>query len=429
MTGGLIQIVAYGAQDIFLTGNPQITWFKLVYRRYTNFSTESIPQIFSGDADFGKRTTCTIARNGDLMNKMTLQCTLPKLNSSLAQPGRVRWVDKVGHALVKTYELMIGGQSIDRQYGEWLEIWNQLTLPESKQAGYNRMIGHVNSLHYDATKGPYTIFVPLQFWFCKNIGLSLPLIALQYHDVKVNVEFRSLQELIIQEIPSDVFTGSIADMSLYVDYVYLDTDERRRFAQVSHEYLIEQLQFTGDESINLTSNNIKLALNHPVKYLAFVAQKDEYVTTNVNQYFNWTDSLQIRTTAATVPTFDESSDYQDAIGSGPVVNAKLTLNGHDRFQVRPGEYFNLVQPYQCFSAVPTSPGLYVYSFALRPEDAQPSGTCNFSRIDTATVPILFKPSLFLDSNQIPVTARFRIYAVNVNVLRIVAGMAGLSFSD
>ncbi len=424
-----MQLVAYGAQDVYLTGNPQITWFKLVYRRYTNFAIESIPQIFSGDADFGKRTTCTIARNGDLMNKMVLQCTLPKLSSNSSQPSRVRWVDKVGHALILSYELMIGGQSIDRQYGEWLEIWNQLTLPESKQAGYNRMIGHVNSLHYDATASPYTLFIPLPFWFCKHIGLSLPLIALQYHDVKLNVEFRALKDLIIQENPADVFVGSITDMALYVDYVYLDTDERRRFAQVSHEYLIEQLQFTGDESLNVTTNNIKLNFNHPVKYLAFVAQKDEYVATNINQYFNYTESLQLRANTTLVPTFDESSDYQDFNSQGPVVNAKLTLNGHDRFSSRPADYYNLVQPWQSFTAIPSSPGVYVYSFSLRPEDAQPSGSCNFSRIDTAIMPISFKPSLFLDSNSLPVTARFRIYAVNVNVLRVLSGMASTAYSN
>lgn len=173
MTGGLLQLCAYGAQDVYLTGQPQITWFKMVYRRYTNFGMESISQQFSGSPDFGRRVTCTIARTGDLLNRVYVQATLPKLNSSLGSPGRVRWVDKVGHALIDSYELRIGGQSIDKQYGEWLEIWNQLTLPEAKVMGYNRMIGHVNSLHYDATADDYTVYVPLQFWFCRNPGLSL----------------------------------------------------------------------------------------------------------------------------------------------------------------------------------------------------------------------------------------------------------------
>ena len=199
MSGGLLQLVAYGAQDLYLTGNPQITWWKLVYRRYTNFAIESIPQTFSGNVDFGKRVTCTIARNGDLINRIYLEVTLPQVattaSSSATSVSRVRWVDRVGHALIDSYELLIGGQSIDKQYGEWLEIWTQLSLAPGKLGAYNRMIGHTTALHSDATVNEYTMFIPLQFWFCRNAGLSLPLIALQYHDIKINVQFNPLSAL------------------------------------------------------------------------------------------------------------------------------------------------------------------------------------------------------------------------------------------
>lgn len=436
MGGGLLQLVAFGAQDVYLTGNPQITYFKLIYRRYTNFSMESVPQQFSGMADFGSRVTCTISRNADLLSRLYIQATLPALHSSLSSPGRVRWVDKVGHALIQSYELMIGGQSIDIQYGEWLEIWNQLTLPEAKTIGYNRMIGHTNAMHTDATASAYTICVPLQFWFCKNPGLALPLVALQFHDIKINVQFASLSSLIIQQVSTDVFTGSINDMTVYADYIYLDTDERRRFAQAAHEYLIEQVQYNGGETINLTTSKIDMYFNHPIKYFVFVAQKNEYTSTdpnlklNLNQQFNYTTALQARVNYSTVSgTFDESVEYQDSTGNGPITGVKLVMNGHDRFSTRPGMYFNCVQPYQHFPAVPTSPGIYVYSFGLKPDDAQPSGSCNFSRIDTAVLQLSFDPALFVDSNSLPVTASFRLYAINVNVFRIMSGLGAIAYAN
>ena len=425
MAGGLMQLIAYGAQDIYLTGNPQITWFKFVYRRYTNFSLESVQQQFASNADFGSRVTCTISRNADLLSRLYIQCTIPALKSSLSAPSRVRWVDKLGHALIKSYELMIGGQSIDCQFGEWLEIWNQLTLPESKKTGYNRMIGHVPSLHTDATASSYCISVPLQFWFCKNPGLAIPLIALQYHDIKLNVQFAKLSELIIQQNPTDVFTGSIPDMSVYADYIYLDSDERRRFAQAAHEYMIEQVQIINNEPITSMNKSITFYLSHPVKFFAFVAQKNEYLANNLNQQFNYTTSLQPRVTYDTLTgTFDESIEYQDLNGVGPLIDAKLVLNGHDRFSTRQGQYFNAVQPFQHFSSIPTSPGIYLYSFALTPESPQPSGACNFSRLDTAVLACTFDPTVLVDSNFNTVNATFRAYAVSVNVLKIYKGIAG-----
>ena len=283
MGGGLMQLVAYGAQDIYLTGNPQITFFKVVYRRHTNFSMESIEQTFNGTADFGKKVTCTISRNGDLIHRVYLQVSLPQVRAANAATS-FRWVNWLGHALVKNVEVEIGGQRIDKHYGDWLHIWNELTQTAGHQAGYANMVGNVPRLTQTvmgaagtsaldreecdeaACTPATTLYIPLQFWFCRNPGLALPLIALQYHEVKINLEFRAASECYWVGGSTQTLspsTISLTSASLYVDYIYLDTDERRRFAQVSHEYLIEQLQFTGDESVNSVSNKIKLNFNHP----------------------------------------------------------------------------------------------------------------------------------------------------------------------
>ena len=419
MSGGLMQIVAYGAQDVYLTGNPQITYFKVVYRRHTNFAVESIEQTFNGTADFGRKVTALISRSGDLIGRVYLQATLPRVITS----GSLRWVDHVGHHLIKQVEVEIGGQRIDRQYGDWLQIWYELTCGLDKRHmaghGYDDMIGHGDasdqySLQYMNWEDTVetTLFVPLQFWFCRNAGLALPLIALQYHEVKINLEFRPFSELVIadESLPSSV---SLSSASLWVDYVYLDTEERRRFAQVSHEYLIEQLQFTGEESVTGTSAKLKLSFNHPVKELVWVAQTDAQIADN--QWSNYT--------TVTALSKDNAVDPIGSTGRAlnTVDSAKLQLNGQDRFALRTGRYFNLVQPYQAHTNIPESPGINVYSFALKPEEHNPSGSANFSRIDNAT--------LNLTMNADTGACKVRVYAVNYNVLRIMSGMGGLAYSN
>ena len=506
MGGGLMQLVAYGAQDIYLTGNPQITFFKVVYRRHTNFSMESIEQTFNGTADFGRKVVCTVSRNGDLIHRVYLQVTLPGVKC--ASGDYFRWVNWVGHALVKNVEVEIGGQRIDKHYGDWLHIWNELTQTCGKQDGYANMVGNVDRLFrpvgtvtgQGAGKGTSSIsqaggtegempevvlYIPLQFWFCRNPGLALPLIALQYHEVRINIEFRTMAECcgVNSTVPSVALGGA----SLYVDYIYLDTDERRRFAQVSHEYLIEQLQFTGDESVNSTNQKIKLNFNHPCKELIWVTQLDGAVVAkpdtalvNGRQWFNYTDKVDVTPYAQndalvlndildgvinTSPqsggmtaynqTFNVAAaggnstvlgvnsggvvgDGKDGENSGgllsgnnaaydqgenPTVNAKLQLNGHDRFSQRHGRYFNLVQPYQHHERVPST-GINVYSFGLKPEEHQPSGTCNMSRIDNATLHLTLSSKISSSA-----AAKVRVYATNYNVLRIMSGMGGLAYSN
>lgn len=407
---------------------------RLIYRRYSNFSIESIPAQFTGDVDFGKRCSCTIARNADLLWRTYLQVTLPALTGGIIHSG-VRWVDKVGHALIQSYWIDIGGQRVDTQYGEWLEIWNSLTMPATKLHGYNKMIGHVTQLHTDATLSSYTLYIPLLFWFCQNIGLALPLVSLQNHNVTISVQLAPLSALIIQANPADVFTGSIVNACLYVDQIYCDIDERRRFATARQQMLITQLQIGSSQTLTIPTNNLPINLNHPCKCLIFVAQKAECVAANVNQQFNFTDTLQIRDTTA---LFDESIDNLDAgaiqivnnvatVAHGPLVSCCLLLNSHQRFDTRTGSYFNYVQPFQHWSNVPSSPGIYAYSFAINPEAAQPSGSTNFSKIDQTVLQCTFSPSLFINAagstNQ---TAQFRLYALNLNILKVSDGRAGVA---
>jgi len=500
--GGLMQLVAYGAQDVYLTANPQVTFFKQLYRRHSNFAMESIEQTFNGVANFGKRVQCTISRNGDLISRVYLQATLPSVDVSVATGAGLvatnfttfKWVENVGQALVSYVELEIGGQLIDKHYGDWMYIWNELTLPVGKQAAFDMMVGSglIASSNATATTGgpcttcgsvepgpcsvnsnaglatlcskgdgnsntnalqccpEYTLYVPLEFWFCRHSGLALPLIALQYHEVKVNIQFATLNNLcnikpasltaVTTSSPKKVYNAvnqsGLVAASLWADYVYLDTEERRRFAQVAHEYLIEQLQFTGAESVTAAQNNIKMSFNHPVKELVWVTQLDKNIDCNYGS------DITVSAAPLTYTSANKPFNYADDSGANPTAVAKIQLNGHDRFDARFGSYFNFVQPYQHHTGSPAI-GINVYSFALKPEEHQPSGTCNFSRIDNAVLNLTLSPftlkSAALDvstsSTTVPtavgtaLTAQVRIYAVNYNVLRVMSGMGGLAYSN
>jgi hypothetical protein len=458
--GGLMQLVAYGAQDVYLTANPQVTFFKQTYRRHSNFAMESVEQTFSGVANFGRRVSCTLGRNGDLVTRVILQATFPKVDLneiSTDVNDQFRWLNYVGHQLVRNVDIEIGGQKIDRHYGEWLHIWNELTLPVGKQLGYAEMVGNVPEMVNlvtnvgteagcvdDCVGGEpptsdsdrscipqYTVYVPLLFWFNRNAGLALPLIALQYHEVKINIDLNELRNLCWTNSPDirdTVNSIGLISASLYVDYIYLDTEERRRFAQVAHEYLIDQLQFTGDEAVTSNFNRVKMSFNHPVKEIIWVVQRDSFVSCDPavidpfkgQQPFNYTDywDRAIFTSGYSIGTVTGMA------GNNPTAVAKIQLNGHDRFSEREGRYFNLVQPYQHHSNIPAA-GINVYSFSLTPEEHQPSGSCNMSRIDTATLNLTLTNNTVNDKS----TAKVRVYAINYNILRVMSGMGGLAYSN
>ncbi len=450
-----MQLVAYGAQDVYLTGNPQITFFKVVYRRHTNFSMECIRQTVSGIMQLGGKGTATISRNGDLISQIYMTY---KLSSKTGDAV----VSNFGNALIKNAEVEIGGQLIDRQDGRFMQVYTDLTEPNpsanpcgllkhQKMSGLGANFADTvgDSSNYSTTvKTDKLYWVPLKFWFCRNPGLALPLIALQYHEVKVSVELEEGSKLTTgvtgkskSITNSDDFQKN--DCNLWVDYIYLDTDERRRFAQVSHEYLIEQVQ-VKKSNVSLTGerDDIDLNFNHPVKELmwVFTGSTDNSLKNGFfpgcavqsvpdDAIFNTADD-----TNASV--FNINSSLNGSINNTaietiksipPTTTFKLTLNGQDRFQERDTFYFANTQVYKHHtgSGAPFPVGsIHVYSFALKPEEHQPSGTCNFSRIDSSKLNIEYNTSTS-DS----LIKEIHVYAVNYNVLRIMSGMGGLAYSN
>jgi hypothetical protein len=440
MGGGLMQLVAYGAQDIYLTGQPQITFFKSVYRRHTNFAVESILQTINGSVNQASRVSVTISRNGDLLKNLWCQYN-PSL---LLKNGTYSAVaDDISHALFNQLELEIGGQLIDRQYGAWLTVWRDLT--ECNPTGAQGMLsmsgqeppvncwGPVDVPSYacpstkyqrmsythlgdagvvDTTMAPTEAYIPMRFWFCRNPGLAIPLIALQYHEVKFNINFANASTYVT---PAPIAGDGIANANfqVYADYVYLDTTERRQFAQNAHEYLIDQLQFQQETgSGSSTSSTVRLNFNHPVKELIWIGtplQAPETASSSV-------DNIGGGASPSAITTFTGSASH---------MQTKIILNGTDRFTARNLKYFTRNQIWDVhsgFGATGTADSIAVYSFALRPEEHQPSGTCNFSRIDTAQLAFIGSaPSEFINP--------LNIYAVNYNVLRIMSGMGGLAYSN
>jgi len=459
MGGGLLQLVAYGAQDVYLTGNPQITFFKVVYRRHTNFAMEAIEQSFNGNPSIGSRVSVLITRNGDLINRIYFRATL---KNTAAGGTKLALVPYYGLRLLKNIELEIGGQRIDKHYSEWLYIWNELSMPVGKKTGYDVMVGGNErnaSVLVDAGS-EVEVYVPLEFWFCRNVGLALPLIALQYHEVKINIEYANASELVDQTQGNFSYDGttketndndtnkggtlSMETSQLWVDYIFLDTDERRRFAQLSHEYLIEQLQFTGADKITQSLGDalksVRMNFNHPVKELIWTIKPDsqtgaasptlgigEIANIESKPYWNnfssdaFNQYNHVTSSGVSDTQGDGSSnDVLISLPSNPVRRAKLQLNGNDRFAERDGAYFSVVQPYQHHENTPDhyKLGINVYSFALKPEEHQPSGTLNMSRIDSAHLQVASS-----------VTGLISVYAVNYNVLRILSGMGGLAYSN
>ena len=412
-----MQLVAYGTQDIVLTSNPEITFFKVIYRRHTNFAVESINQTFNGTVGFGKKVSATISRNGDLITDCWLEIVLTKDTANGAKTFYP------AEALLREIKLDIGGQQIDKHYDDWLRVHDSLFRSNDEKDAYRRLTDFVDG---EATASVKRFYVPLVFFFNTQPGLALPLIALQYHEVKIEFDLASSVDGISTSVQPAV--------TLWVDYIFLDVDERRRFAQSAHEYLIEQLQFTGAETVtpargSTTSVRTRLNFNHPCKYLAWVIKGSTH-----GQY----------TAPFTAADVANTATYAEALA--PLYDAKLTLNGHDRFDTRRGSYFNQVQPMQTMKVNPPA-GIYLYSFALKPHEHQPSGTCNFSRIDNATLQMTLKkasgdavvtaaaPSgsvaLAEDvvANSATTLTQLRVYAKNYNILRIMSGMGGLAYAN
>jgi hypothetical protein len=527
MTGGLIQLVAYGIQDLFLTKDPQITFFKVVYRRHTNFSTEVIPQSFTSTANFGKRVSCILSRNGDLIGKTHLVVTLPQIpffkndDGSIDNITKFAWIRRIGYGLIKNIEVEIGSELIDRQYGDWLNIWHELNIINSKNL--NKILGNVQEL-YDFSNGKksYKLFIPLKFWFNRFPGLALPVICLQYNNIKINLEmndsdqcyitvpthtinidndlvnfepfefiqqnvdgvislaryihfdivnrtlylwrytnngFLSVTEtdpnkikteqqqraiLYAKDTTNSYINGKyfitglttlfqamprinatertysnknfkpstiiVKEAFLLVEYIFLDTEERVRFAQGKHEYLIEQLLYNGESTVDGINQSFKIGFTQPCIEVFWVTQLALAQNTRINDVFNYTDSL--------VRLKDGST-----VGNNIILNETILFNGLERISLRDSSYFNWAQPYQNHSHSPAE-GINTYSFALYPEKHQPSCTANMSKLDSILLRLVANQSINFNY-----TAKLRIYGMVYNVLRIVSGISGLVFSN
>ena len=452
--GGLLQLVATGKQDVFLTGNPQISFFRMVYRRHTNFAVESQPMYFDGTPNFGQRITCLIPRRGDLLGRVYLDVTLPLIKDTNGAP--LSYTNAVGHALIQEISFEVGEQEIDRQTGEWMEIWTQLTTSDAQRKALNELIGRVEPYTMSATKliqpgassDGLRLLIPLQFYFCNNPGLYVPLIALQYSPIRINITLRPLSQLVWKPLPTDPValqaalsgagtactsqvscTTPITNMMLWGEYVYLDVEERRLFVSTSHEYIIQQVQYTPPHPITAGQNTatISVEFNHPIKEFVFVVQRD--VMQSLNEWFNYSNLATGETADVRLAPYVNSnapSGRLDLISS-----AVLQLDGYDRFQARDPQYFRLQQPYDHHTTTPQESFLYNYCFALKPEDIQPTGTMNASRIDSIVWQIQMNTILSLPSIaswQQRGNCRIMVYGQNYNVFRVINGFGGLLFT-
>ena len=459
MAGGLMQLVAYGAQDVYLTGQPKVTFFQAVYKRHTNFAMENIQQTVNGSAGSSGRVSVTIARNGDLVGNMYVALTPQTLQGAANLTSTNTNFDTcwLAERAIAAVELTIGGQRIDKHYQAWFRLYAETFLGESDKINYGKMTSAA-ALVTTSTGAP-RVYLPLLFFFNRNPGLYLPLIALQYHEVRLDFDLTNYYSS---------YFGSNA-VEVWANYVYLDTEERRRFAQKGHEYLIEQVQHTGGDTISSSSETssslVRLSFNHPVKELIWCYQNPSTsASTNLNAMWNFsTGTSNVNMTlsplataasgAAQLPhvvgsphlfsntntTFSGSAVSANAYWIeegdrnftattgyevGPLHQFKLVLNGQDRFKEQLGKYFNQYQPFLYHTGCPYT-GVYVYSFALQPEEHQPTGTCNFSRIDNAQVAVWLKTASATNAAY----NLQKMFAVNYNILRIQSGMGGLAFSN
>ena len=460
MSGGLFQLVAYGVEDLILTHNPEVTYFKIVYKRHSNFTVESIPQNFIGKVNFGRRVSSIISKNGDLISNTYIEAVLPKVVADTTNKYVYSWVKNIGHVLIKNIEIEIGGQLIDKHYSDWLYIWTELTCPFEKKNGLDVMLGNVEQ-NYDFNKhiktdiDEYICYIPLHFWFCKSPNLALPLIALKFHEVKINIEFEELQNCLLKaNVNFGVNNESVIKYQsnisgvesliglpvlrakLYIDFIFLDSSEREMFSTKTHEYCIEQLQYNEDTPYLGDISSVRLNFNHPIKELIWVFQYDENVY--IKDFFNYTNTVTTQkiTIDNTInnnntPEFTEKTSATTI--ENPVETVDLMINGTPRFAQQTGEYTNYIQQYNHHTNISLN-GINTYSFALYPENIQPSGSYNFSKIDDAILENKLKTyylnnSITGEQNITSGTGLVKIYGLNYNILKITGGMGGIVFSN
>ena len=401
--GTLVELIARGTQDTYIIGNPQFSFFKSVYKRHTNFAIEPIKQIFTESPDFGKRVTCIIDKKADLLSDIMLELELPELKTY------VSWTNNIGCFIIDWVELQFGGEPIDRITGEFLDIFIDITTPTGKKQPLYDMIGKYSTFNNNTQTKALKLLIPIPFWFCRSIEKALPLISMQYTDIKLIFQFKPFDKcwykLSNGETPTS--TPSITKANLICNFIYLDVFERTKFAkEKNHEYLIEQFQTLNGFHLaeNLINANVRLFFNHTIKELFWTYRTN--IATLYNDYNNY----------ASITNYGTSNELIIA----PFTEMNLRFNGNDRFEKLSETFFRLYQPYKHHSSG-TNDYIYMYSFAIHPEDTQPSGTCNFSKLDNIT--------LNLDCSASIPSGIINVYGINYNILRIQNGMSGLMFSS
>ena len=404
MKGALLELAARGEEDIVLIGNPQFSYFKSVHRTHTNFSKFETRNVFQSGYGFNKKATCVIEKKGDLLTGCLLVFKLPETGN-----GLVSWINGIGNYIIKKLVFKIGGEVINEMPGEYLDIYYKYNLPAGHYSNYLEMIRKIPGYREFSLISEQEVFVPLPFWFTKKLSQALPVISLGYHDLTIEIDFRDLTDCLYSASDKSGL-GSLVNLSnleitdayIYNSFIYLDKHERRYFAERGEtNYLIEQVQ--EDEfsiSSSQTSKNLPIHFNHPVKELIWQYR---------SQYFE------------NLNRWDKYSVYDTGAGieKKPLSTSELLFNGQQRFMKLSADYFRLVQPLAHHNSSSTN-YIYFYSFALQADDFQPSGTCNFSKIDDVRLNLTL-PSYITQGN-------IRVYAVNYNFLKIKKGMAGILYS-
>lgn len=407
MPGGLIQLVSVGAQDTHITGNPNMSFFKSKYKRHTRFSKETIEEVIIGQKpDFGKKITCTLSGKGDLLSYIVLEFVLPQLTAST---GQIRWINGVGYKLVKSVEFQVGGVTIDKQYGEWYHLIDELSFTDSKSNNYQQILGR--NAAYDANTGLIAslgttiIAFPLKFWFCNNIASAFPIVALNHNDIKLIIEIEDFSKLYtLSNASASVTDANIVSMDIHSDYIYLSPEERSAIVNRDNNYMITQLQYSGEHRAIAGQTSIQIPINfsHPVKELMWVIQRTN-VGTHTNNFGGnfWLN-------------------YSNTNGNSMLSTAKLSANGEDMMYEMKSYYFTKLVPFKHHTRVP-SKHIYVYSFALYPEEFQPSGTMNYSRV--------MNPRLHINFVSGVPEVNIRVYAINYNFIQIKSGSLGIAYRN
>jgi len=515
MTGSILQLVAYGIEDIFLTSDPQITYFKVVYKRHTNFSREEIRQNFVEKPNFNTQVSANISKNGDLMEKSYLVINLPQINAFKNDNiTKVAWTRYPGYSLIDTISIEINGRQICKHYGEWMLLWNQMFNPHATDSAFKKMIGDVPELtEFSNGKDSYRIYIPLQFWFCRNSANALPLVSLEYCDVKINLSLKDWNDILLVTpthyiicsdsivtfnqyeyieqnvdgvisagfftyfdpyskklfytlltnnnllpIPSNIVNKlkytiygktsnstaspaiqnpnsiiinpathkynkisslNLGDTFLLINYIFLDDDERLRFVQSKHDYIIEQLYYNQYNNLVGPTESILIDIENPCKYIIWVAQQ-QYLY-NAKDYYNYTPTYRHKrsydTIGSNINVGDPMYDFDDSL----IYYETLICNSKERLSYRDSKYFRLNQIYEKCVNTPAS-GVNAYFFSLDPNSIQHSGAYNMSKVEKIEIKINTHP--IISTNNIGL---FRSYAEVMNILRISNGLGGIMF--